>query len=223
MRRSRICLANASAARTSVTELTWKHSAPARSNASRSSSANHRYRARCEGPEGDVMPDLEAEQRPDADVLVSSSSVVSQEELLDLAAIEHLADERLVGQQRVPCECSKPPTEPPVEWNAESGLPSLHNLHRELRRGDLTDDPLATAAPDLDPIRQRQAELDQPVVEKRGPQLDGGRHRHSITTLEQVVGEPRPAVGHQHALQRSAWLGDVGVTVTGSMTEQCAP
>ncbi len=89
-----------------------------------------------------------------------------------------------------------PSSSRPPRNQASSGTrkPDLRAGRRSRRAGGGGATSLTThlVAPSshLDERRQRERQLDQPVVQERRPQLERRGHRHPVAALEQVVGEP---------------------------------
>src|SRR5207244_3458946 len=100
-----------------------------------------------------------------------------------------------LGRQNVVEEAGQRTAEPVAEGNAETLLPAPANRGRQAIGERALEESLeATEAGQLQARRDPAQELDEGVVEKRRPELEGRRHTRAIRVHQVLAGEVLLAV-----------------------------
>ena len=113
-------------------------------------------------------------------------------------AIEMRADESVGIQQAVVSHVAQAGAEPGFERHAETDLSPIDDRLGQVASSDLLQHPLRDPVVHLDRGGQRERELDEPWIEERRTKLEAGRHRHPVSALEEVVGQPGVKIGAEH-------------------------
>ena len=121
--------------------------------------------------------------------MVALAARVLAEESLDDLRPKLPAGSGSPAEQHVARELTQRPAEPGAERDPEAGLASGGELGRQQVRERTAERHLPPAAAEAQRVGERDAELEDAVVEKRRAELEGSRHRRSIGLHEQVVGE----------------------------------
>ncbi len=146
----------------------------------------------------ETLPELEHHQAPEPVAVVGPAGDVLVQQPLEhggpeLAALPHpLVEEHLGG------EPAQPAPEPVADRDAEARLPTARDLGWQRVGERLPERLLAAEAASLQPVGERDAELEHLVVEERRAELERVRHRGDVGLQQQVAGK----VGlHVEALQ----------------------
>ena len=159
-----------------------------------------------------ALPQLEHHERPEAVAVVGAARRMLVEQPFDGRGAEPAARARRLAEQEVARERAQLAAEPRGERNAEAALAAAGDARREIVCERAAQRDLAFAAAPLQVVGQREAELDDAMVEQRRAQLERVRHRRDVRLRQEVAGqvgldvealEPCDAVRHAAAQQEA--------------------
>src|SRR5580704_6593816 len=141
------------------------------------------------GPEVMGSPALEHEQRPEDFPVVSNPAHVFDHQPSNRLRIEYAPGAHPFGREHLGKRAREGTTEPGTEGYAKALFPPGEDLRREAVRHCVLEHALEPEEP-LSPEWRRDAadELDEGVVEQRGPQFNAGRHAGPIRVGEVLPG-----------------------------------
>jgi len=135
-----------------------------------------------------ALPELEHQEAPESVRVVPPPGNVLVQEPGDGSRPEQPPCAGRLAEQDVACERAQVLAKPARDRDAEPGLAARRDERRERILERAAERDLAASTIDLLPVWERNAELEDGVVEERRANLQRVRHRGEVRLQQQVAG-----------------------------------
>src|SRR3954469_17477523 len=146
-------------------------------------------------------PGLEHDHRPQARAVCRSPRLQVAPRPKDLSRLEQAAASELRRVEKSVRPAPQRSAKPAIDWDRKSHFGPFDNRLWHSAIKNLAQNPFADTIAQLESMRQPPGELDHPMIEERGSDLETHRHARAIEFRQQVVRQVRQLISQHHAVE----------------------